>query len=105
VRAQRWAACLPSCALVLALAAGCRTPTRPFVSSIEIQGLRDADPDEIEDGLSTAESPRLFGIVERVLEYATYDRHVLSRDLARIERALRARGYYEAKVTSARVIF
>lgn len=46
----------------------------------------------------------MLGFIPRVLEYSTYDQHVLSRDLLRIERSLRARGYYEAKVVAARVI-
>lgn len=77
-------------------------PVRPVVDEIEIQGLRAVDEQPLLEGLSTIETPLLFGFAG-VLEYATYDQNVLARDLLRIERYLRSKGYYEAKVTSARV--
>jgi len=65
---------------------------RPIVSAID---LRDADGEHVVDdaavleGLATAEE---------------YDPTLLSRDLERVERYYRARGYYEAKVNAARVL-
>src|SRR6266511_3225972 len=42
--------------------------------------------------------------IERVdADYELFDRYVLERDLARIERIYRARGYYEAHVRAGRV--
>jgi len=90
---------------MLASAVGCRTwPTQPVVSSLEITGADDAESGAMRDKLATGESPLLFGVFPRVLEYATYDPSVLARDLERIERWCRARGYYEAKVEAARVV-
>jgi outer membrane protein assembly factor BamA len=74
------------------------------VDEIEIRGAENLDTDPLVEGLATSETPLLFGVIPRVLEYSTYDRAVLARDLERIERWLRARGYYEAKVTAARVV-
>ncbi len=86
-------------------AAGCRSwPARPVVDEIEIKGAGDVDTDLLVEGLATAETPLLFGVIPGVLEYSTYDPAVLAKDLERIERWLRARGYYEAKVTAARVV-
>jgi outer membrane protein insertion porin family/translocation and assembly module TamA len=89
----------------LLLAAGCRGyPQRPIVDEVEIGRDLPVDTDPLLEGLATAETPLLFGVIPRVLEYSTYDPAVLAKDLERIERWFRARGYYEAKVTAARVV-
>jgi outer membrane protein assembly factor BamA len=99
---------LPTLAVWLGCVAGaiaCRAyPAQPVVADVEISGTEDVDVGALENGLSTAETPHLFGILPRVLEYSTYDPAVLARDLERTERFLRARGYYEAKVRAARVV-
>jgi outer membrane protein insertion porin family/translocation and assembly module TamA len=74
------------------------------VADVEVSGADELDVRQLENGLSTAETPYLFGLIPRVLEYSTYDPAVLARDLARAERWFRARGYYEAKVRAARVV-
>ncbi len=74
------------------------------MDALSIRGVAASEREQIEEGLATSETPLLFGFIPRILEYATFDTNVLARDLLRIERALRARGYYEAKVTAARVV-
>jgi outer membrane protein insertion porin family/translocation and assembly module TamA len=67
-------------------------PTRPVISAIDLReanGERVVDDGAVLDGLATSDE---------------YDRNVLSRDLDRVERYYRARGYYEAKVTASRVL-
>ena len=59
------------------------------------------DTDEALDGLATA-APRKILWIER--ERDVYDPNLVARDLERIERFYRARGYYEAKVRAARVV-
>jgi outer membrane protein assembly factor BamA len=80
-------------ALGLLLCVACaRTHTRPIVSALEVSETgerREVDDAPIVDGLATSDE---------------YDPSVLSRDLERVERYYRARGYYEAKVTAARVL-
>jgi outer membrane translocation and assembly module TamA len=80
-------------ALGLVLCVACApAPTRPVVSAIDLRendGERLVDSGAVLDGLATSDE---------------YDRNVLSRDLERVERYYRARGYYEAKVTAARVL-
>lgn len=71
---------------------------------MELEGDLPIDTDPLLEGLATAETPLLFGVIPRVLEYSTYDPAVLAKDLERIERWFRARGYYEAKVSAARVV-
>lgn len=80
-------------ALGLLLGVACARPhTRPLVSSFDLRETREpreVDDEAIVDGLATSDE---------------YDPSVLSRDLERVERYYRARGYYEAKVTAARVL-
>jgi outer membrane protein assembly factor BamA len=84
--------------LLAALSSACSPrypPDRRVVS--DVQDLRQS--------LATAQSPfwaKLSGGV--LVDYEVFDETVLARDLERIERFYRARGYYEAKVTAARVI-
>ena len=66
--------------------------TRPIVSAVDLRETGDTrvvDDDAVLDGLATSDE---------------YDPSLVSRDLERIERYYRARGYYEAKVTAARVL-
>jgi outer membrane protein insertion porin family/translocation and assembly module TamA len=100
---------LGALARALALVAGmvgCRPwPAEPVVSDVELSGVDDeVDTRELEDGLSTTTTSLFLGVFRRVFEYSTYDPAVLARDLERTERFLRARGYYEAKVRTARVV-
>jgi outer membrane protein insertion porin family/translocation and assembly module TamA len=85
---------------------GCKDlpPGKDAISAVDIEGSPSQYDDEIEAGLSTRKSPRLFGIFWGVYEYETLDREELAQDLARIERHLRRRGYYDAKVMAARVV-
>ncbi len=80
-------------ALGLVLGVACApAPTRPVVTAIELR--ETSEPPAVDDG------PVLDGLAT----YDEYDPNVLSRDLQRVERYYRARGYYEAKVTAARVL-
>ena len=92
--------------VVLALPlTACRSwPSAPVVSSVAVAGTEPVDPGPLEDQLATTPSSLLFGVFSRVLEYSTYDRAVLTKDLERTERYLRGRGYYEAKVRATRVV-
>ena len=57
------------------------------------------------DKIATAETPKFLGLFRGVVyQYEIFDRFVLQRDLARIERYYRARGYYDAKARAGRVI-
>jgi len=80
-------------ALGLWLCAACEgAHTRPIVSAIDLRETDDArevDDEAVLEGLATADE---------------YDPTLLGRDLERIERYYRARGYYEAKVSAARVL-
>lgn len=95
-------------AALLALGgSGCyRVPAgKRAVADVTIEGLHDIDEDELEERIATRESSRFLGLFDGVVfEYEIFDQYALRRDLQRIERYLRARGYYDAYVRAARVV-
>jgi outer membrane protein insertion porin family/translocation and assembly module TamA len=91
--------------LTLSMLGGCRAwPQQPVVSELDVSGLDGLDQGALREQLATSETSLLFGVFPRVLEYSTYDPAVLAKDLERIERWCRARGYYTAKIYVARVV-
>ncbi len=102
-----WACWLLLAALAL-LSVGCRhsVPEGALViRSVDVEGTRGVDPGPLLAGMATAPSRRFLGVWDGVaFEYEIYDENLLARDLERVERYLRARGYYEGKVRAARVI-
>lgn len=79
--------------------------TGPAVSDVELLNAEAVDADEVLAGLATAASPRFLGIWDGVVfDYEVFDEALLERDLERVQRYYRARGYYEAIVTAARVL-
>ncbi|MBI5532361.1 MAG: BamA/TamA family outer membrane protein [Deltaproteobacteria bacterium] len=78
---------------------------RHAVDQVEIVGNATVPSREIEERIATAPSSRFFGIWQGVVfEYSYYDRFVVQRDIARIERVYRAKGFYDAKVSAGRVV-
>ncbi|HEU4582408.1 MAG TPA: POTRA domain-containing protein [Polyangiaceae bacterium] len=102
--ALRW---LPLCACLGS--ASCwsgRLPlsTAPRIDAVEIVGADAVDTERLLEGLATRSSPGwLLGALSG--EYEFLDEALLERDLERVERFYRARGFYEAKVVGARVIW
>ncbi|HJK97767.1 MAG TPA: BamA/TamA family outer membrane protein [Polyangiaceae bacterium LLY-WYZ-14_1] len=97
------------------------------VQRLRVEGLETLDPEALEACLATRERPKFdvnFGTPTDLecgvppfdggranvslfswpwTEWPTFDRGAFERDLERIERWFRARGYYEARVVSAAV--
>jgi outer membrane protein assembly factor BamA len=94
--------------LAAALAAGCVKdfpPDRAVVTRVDTIGTDSIDEDDLTDGLATTATPKFLGLFEGVMfDYEVFDQNVLARDLERVERFYRARGFYEARVSAARVI-
>jgi outer membrane protein insertion porin family/translocation and assembly module TamA len=89
-----WGTALARAALACALLVfGCaRSPAgHRIVTAVDIQGGPAADDAELKHGIATRAD-------------ASYDPSVLAKDLERIERRYRALGYYDAKVSAARVV-
>jgi len=94
--------------LLLLTQAGCYRipPGKAAIDEVVIEGAPDVDHAELTDRIVTRESPAFLGVKAFygfVYDYEIFDRYALRRDLSRIERTMRARGYYDAKVHVARV--
>ena len=85
------------------------------IQDVEVLGNRAVSTSDIKEKIATTETSRLFGgVVEKIpilglwdrltVDYEQLDPFLLERDLARIERTYRARGYYEARVRAGRTI-
>ncbi len=79
---------------------------RAGVKSVEINGNDAIDAEDLREKLATTASPKFLGFFQGVVyDYSVFDRFVLERDLQRIERFYRARGYYQARARAGRVFF
>jgi outer membrane protein insertion porin family/translocation and assembly module TamA len=89
--------------VLLAASTGCyRVPNgQSVIESVAIDGAHDVDVDDLEEHITTRASARFLGII---YSHELFDRYALRRDLARIERYMHARGYYDAIVRVARVV-
>lgn len=77
----------------------------PAIADVELDGAESVAEADVLEGLATAKSPKFLGIWDGVVfDYEVFDAELLERDLERVERYYRARGFYEAKVTAARVM-
>lgn len=87
---------------------------RCIVEEVDIEGTSAVSAGDIKEAIATAETYHLFGGAFRnvpilsildaaALEYERFDSVVLERDLARIERYYKGRGFYDARVRASRV--
>lgn len=93
-------------ALILSAGLGCASIPRGMaaVDAVDIEGNRKVSDQDIEEKMATTASPKFLELFRGLIyDYALYDRNVLQRDLERVERYYRARGYYEAKARAGRV--
>lgn len=96
---------LPLFAVAVMLLGCHRIPEgRDAVDRVALDGVPRGTGPDLEEGLSTKNSPKLLGFIPGVFEYNVYSEDTLNKDLERVERELRRRGYYEAKVRAARVV-
>jgi outer membrane protein assembly factor BamA len=110
---SHWVKCLRSAPCAWALAtlpstlACASIPDRRFaLRTIEISGNHAVDADDVRAEIASQESARFLGLFPGVVyDYEIFDRYVLERDLQRIERYFRARGFYHAKVRAGRVFY
>jgi outer membrane protein assembly factor BamA len=79
---------------------------RLALDSIDIVGNHELDDSEIEEHIASRATPRFFGLFKGLIyDYEVFDRYVLERDLQRIERYYRARGFYWTHVRAGRVMY
>ena len=92
--------------LVLLAATGCVSfPGRRYaMDKIAVSGNETIDDADVLEHIASRESPRFFGLFPGVMfDYEVFDRYVLERDLQRIERYYRSRGFYRCHVRAGRV--
>jgi outer membrane protein insertion porin family/translocation and assembly module TamA len=103
------AACLLLCA-----AAGCATlpEGRQVVDAVSVRAVDEqarptsakVDTSAVEERLATTPSPKLLGLFRGVMyDYVAFAPRTLDRDLERVERFYRARGYYDARARAAQI--
>lgn len=110
---------IPLILSILVASAGCTTKALPpgsvIIDRVDVHGAEKVDGDDVEAKIATSETKRaLWGVLEgtplltlldaMLVEYHTYDRLVLERDLKRVRRFYQARGFYEAQVKAGRVV-
>jgi outer membrane protein assembly factor BamA len=92
--------------LLFLLGSACATiPGRRFATeSISVTGSSAVDEADILEHIATRPTPKFFGLIEGLMfDYEVFDRYVLERDLQRIERYYRSRGFYRCQVRAGRV--
>jgi outer membrane protein assembly factor BamA len=92
-------------ALALTMA-GCVTVPkgRIAVDRVKFEGNDTIPAKQLQKRIATKETRRFLGVARGLLyDYELFNRHVLERDLQRIERFYRARGYYQARARAGRV--
>lgn len=96
---------LLSCALFGMTSACSRAPTQRFnLESLKVTGNANVADDDIAERIASRETPKFLGLFPGVIyDYEVFNRFVLERDLQRIERLYRARGYYQAHARAAHV--
>ena len=93
-------------ALLLTLLTGCHTvpPQHTAVDAVDVVGTKDLASGDLEDTMATAPSAKFLGLFQGfVYDYELFDRYVFQKDLERVERYCRARGYYEAHARAGRI--
>ena len=74
------------------------------VDAVNIEGTNEVSSSDIEEKIATTQSPKFLFLFRGVIyDYELFDRFVLQRDLARIERFYQSRGYYDAHARAGRV--
>ena len=75
------------------------------MDAVSVVGTRAVGASDVEEKIAITPSPKFLGLFRGVVyDYELFDRLTLQRDLARVERYYRARGFYEAHARAGRVI-
>ncbi len=92
-------------ALALPTAACVAVPKgRIAVDRVKFEGNDTIPAKQLQKRIATKETRRFLGMARGLFyDYELFNRHVLERDLQRIERFYRARGYYQARARAGRV--
>ncbi|MFO0614134.1 MAG: POTRA domain-containing protein [Polyangiaceae bacterium] len=98
---------LVGCACLFA-SAGCAAVPKgsAAIDRVRVDGNDVVSESDIEGKIATNASPKFLGLFRGVIyDYQLFDKGVLARDLERVERYYKARGFYEAKARAGRVVY
>lgn len=93
-------------ALFAVLAAGCTSipKGRSGIDDVVLKGTHALDPSDVADKLATAPTAKFLGLFRGIVyDYEVFDPSVLQRDMARVERFYRGKGFLEAHARAGRV--
>jgi outer membrane protein assembly factor BamA len=91
----------------LTLLSGCHTvpPQHTAVDAVDVSGNEKLASADVVDVMATSPSPKFLGLFQGfVYDYELFDRFVFQKDLERVERYYRARGYYQAHARAGRIL-
>jgi outer membrane protein assembly factor BamA len=78
---------------------------RSAIDKVAVRGAKELPASDVAEKVATAPSPKFLGLFQGVVyDYELFSRATLQRDLARIERYYRARGYYDAHAVAGLVL-
>lgn len=77
---------------------------RTVVDDVEITGTRAVSDDDILEKIATEPTSTFLGVRLPWTSRSLLDMHVLERDVRRVARYYRARGFYDARVVSTEVV-
>jgi outer membrane protein assembly factor BamA len=77
---------------------------RTIVDDVDIVGTDAVDDDDIHEKIATEPTSTLLGMRLPWTARSLLDTHVLERDVRRVARYYRARGYYDARVISTEIL-
>jgi outer membrane protein insertion porin family/translocation and assembly module TamA len=95
------------CSSVFTMTSGCASipQRRSAVDSVALRGAKELSASDVEEKMATMPSPKFLGLFRGVVyDYELFNRATLQRDLARVERFYRARGYYDAHAVAGLVL-
>jgi outer membrane translocation and assembly module TamA len=80
-------------------------PGRSAIDSVRVLDAHQLSAQDVEDKLATQASPKFLFLFQGVaFDYTVYDESVLQRDMARVERFYRSKGFFDAHARVARVL-
>ena len=78
---------------------------RSAIDDVSVRGADKVSESDVTSKMATEPSPKFLMLFRGVVfDYEIFDRFVLQRDLARVERFYRAKGYYDAHARAGRVL-
>lgn len=105
-REPTWARWLMLVTIVASCACASIPKGRSAVDAVEVKGAEQVSSSDVEEKLATAPSSKFLGLFQGfIYDYEIFNRYVLERDLQRVERFYRARGYYKARARAGRIFY